>query len=672
MDALNEVKYVMNKGNVLLSDILSGTEPKGNVLITAKEPSKPAPMPPPAPSSHKDLKRILREGGVQIIDEPDYMPEVIIEGEEPDEEYGLDTSNTHHGLPAYNMKQTTIRADPSVFTKINSMIMSYPHYESLFKQLRRELIKIRDTTYLGAYNVVGQFKRLVKQQEVHNYSKAYHTEKWPTDFEGVEKLMTQVGKYFPLSNTNLKLPTTTEEISMTAEQASDHKLAVPKINATAEAGPPYASTVKKRDTARFDAMAYPNVINKRPRQWERWVRIKEKKEVYDLADANEKLRNIAVYNSATTLPMIAVMQLLNDGIKSVGWASIAGKSFVHGNAAKMLNYIRKEKKGAMIFSDNIFLFAVEDKLIKIRSLDGVKMEASHSSRDSAGALIMMAGIISPTSDRTAIEKLAERARMTAISPNAKTHGICIKYPGLGSGWPGTFMLNHLAMARAAVLIEDMIEAPDDEINKVIKKLGLQLETTRTSGLRLAEFKAWDVKDIDFLGYCLGRVPTEHGPNAAEAPVLILQRERLLKAMLYDKSKLKDTRMETATNPEVARLRVIANKLGKLITLYLIGGFYYKDTRLYLDSMFQETVLRVTNTDELYRIFEIITSDADDEELLAPSLVIKALVDKRLTIWLAITLHTRERDTTTAKDILKKVNMQKRNVQPDVALSLIHI
>jgi hypothetical protein len=340
------------------------------------------------------------------------------------------------------------------------------------------MLDIANKNYLGNASRSAQFVRLVKQYETTNYSKASSVDMHLTSAKEAKSALRLTGGYYKFNQLTKKIPGSSEELK-TAEEGSETHTVV-RVNPTAEAGPPYPTTVKKSQTVTTDVESFDKFINGTFRPWMALSNVKPKREVYSLAEASTKVRNINVFNSGLSLPSLVFVNAVSTQFNHNGYKSLAGVPLYHGTAKKLIDSMWVRGQGCTIYSDNMFRFYidVEDNLI-IRSLDGVKMESCHVTAQCAVDMFWT------IATQVGVENIPAQMQhhMTQVAPHAMINnwGIfgdtLVRIPGLASGANITFLLNHFKMAIAATIIDKRDPSEEvEEMNKAISETGIKLET----------------------------------------------------------------------------------------------------------------------------------------------------------------------------------------------------
>jgi len=692
---MSEVKYIIENKGISLSDIWANSSMLKNTNMRSIVPT--AGLTKMGKVDNEDIKphqyrqklesigyscRMLTE--VPAIfpltgsDVPKYIPQqMALKAIELQQLFQFLDGSRLQKAANYTSSNKIVNADKRVFSFIRSAITTDAVKDSTnhnLINLEADLVTVANDNYLGHASKMGQLNRLKKAKESFDYS--VRNQRLPMcTTNSAMTIFADIRKYFPLYDAGWRMPFTTEEITMSKDKAYVEKVAIPKINLKAEAGPPSRSLVKRKQLLISDVYGAFQLLRAHEfmaSSWSSFCHLKAKGEVYKRSDAKEKVRNIFVYNSAASMMPLTLVSLVSNSIEQslVGNSSLMKFKISEGYGMRLLTHILKTKEGLLVYSDNVFHFRLDGNVIRWMSMDGVRMESAHSSPNEMRLLmtiLMMKtmGVDPTTNDGKRISKeiadyLMRHAPTMYINSPAIFENVVFQNPGLGSGSPLTMLVNHFLSSKAASLLEgskvDSLSV--DQINALISSTGVQLTVELRSQLPLPhlwgngspDFGPGLIIPADLLGYDFGCVINPH--TSLPELVLVLIRKRLLKSLMFDKTEL---------NPELrADTHLELIKMMKTASLYMAGGYYYQDTEELLRRMYQESLERLKHSktgkfdwdqDEVEQaITETISADDGDiaDEILS---VIRSAqpLDKQRAILFAVAKPTNKRGDSSLVD-----------------------
>jgi len=492
--------------------------------------------------------------------------------------YDIKASSSKWNKPTtYQTTPSVMRASISALQTLNSLALE----DATMAKLRTEAEEVATNTYFGNASRMGQLVRLIKVKKAWNYANK-HYEEHTIDIRK---------NYMSFAETDLRFPCTLAEINLTRKEALEKKVMPIRINLTAESGPPLPAKIKRKDTAVNDLFQYEDLFdvdNPNIRSLAKTCHMKPKREVYDVIDAEKKVRNLFVYNSLTSLPFLCLAQMAGMFMNKSS-NNLLGLKITNGYPDTLIKEMINTPGSQYVFSDNLFL-AIKGV---VRSMDGVKMEASHANPGRMAQLIdILLTELDPSGEMipNKVRRYLERAPEMYTNSPTIFDKIMFEGLGLGTGCPLTMLMNHMAMSECATLLRKQYDMSTliDDINETIKHTGVQLEDTRTTNLN--GMKNAEIREPDFLGYAVILWEGKY--------YMILERKRIIKAILYDKNEYSDM------HPRVKQLRQLRNEMQKMVTLYLAGGWAHPDITQYLKTRFED----------VKRTPEVLSTEPDlDEE-----------------------------------------------------------
>lgn len=444
------------------------------------------------------------------------------------------------------------------------------------------------------------------------------------------------------------------------------------VTLTADAGFPWESNANKRDSiisdifllkAMHDMAKTP--YNKAEQEafksafaWTAYHKLKAKAEIYDHADFNLKIRNISV-------PANAIMILPQMMFKLVKWStstlqrplsskadntSLMGYAPFRGGHEKLLEKAQYSARLVLHYADNLFIFQEG----RFASMDASSMEAIHTEESiklcieymltrGFGARFRNGVLIDggALGDTNAWLIHQWFGTIAASSPGV-LRSFIIDVPGLASGMPGTFEFNDMLMALLATTLSQL--PPDKNllsstgeplpiVNDMAAQIGFTLKTETfypgeflnpQTSLEDARDDPWtpyaesgSICNTDMLGF-----DTIYVRLNMEKPraVAILARDRLLKALTFNKSELRQNALGPTTHTII--------QLATLNILYLSGGWAHPEIAILIEATAKslmaelsigETASNINNTNAASEIISIALSRAAQtiagEELL---------------------------------------------------------
>jgi hypothetical protein len=617
---MDEIVYVLNKGVLTIGDILAGRKPtkddtsvkskiKLSVIerrndISMKHASDALSLLGCDPKPSHDMGQVLPVQRRPDIIDKNLYDTLVNEGQQ-----FVDYNKIRGSIPQYNTMPVKVVANNYIITAINMVRLTderanVSDASTKWEPLYDQCLSIGEKHYLGHASRLGQLGRIEAVIKAGKYAlntQAIHKH-WMHDPEAEYN---RIKKYMPFKTPTLRLPRNNADMQLSTEQAIKLKVATPKINLTAESGPPFGSKVKRKDTIYNDSIAFEQMLGSDyDMSWYQISRLKAKSEVYKTEDAYKKVRNYYVYNSGASMPALSLVQAATSAL-DMNYHCLVGFSLTGGFMNKLLNHIRRTGRGLMVFSDNLFYFRNTQKGIKWKSLDGVKMEASLVNQSQMEHVLWTCITKGTTTDINSREAqfIIKNYPPAFINAPVIWDTIVFKNIGMNSGLPAVLLANQHNMANVASILENHVldTLTDVEINNLIIDTGVQIETTLST---VINHDKEGLQELDFLGYDLFTENGYHYP--------VLSRERIIKALMFDKTNLRDTREMTGKE---RGMFISTTKIGKWLVLYLLGGWAHSDLEEFLVRIIKVEQARVESTfqdlpseDELRRSLTIFNDE----------------------------------------------------------------
>lgn len=669
---MDEIVYLTDKGHLTVGDMIRGkNKPKDNATSVSYDQSLKSVVKEAdfeMKTIMSELKRTQFECG-EMKDLPAIFPPMLRPKRVPayvrDMETGAEpewidiTNKNRVKIGRYTTNPRIFEASRQVLTMVKSMITTAELREKnrdhvmLLRSMFKELEEMAKSHYLGNASRRGQLGRLLKVKEQSVYTTRHQVDARKM-FQTSKELFETIHTWMPISRGDWTLPETWDDFEMDRQEAESMGMVVPRLNLTAEAGPPFKTSVKRVNTIQSDIANYPAVIDPNvPKAWFEYCHMKPKAEVYRSEDAYTKVRNLFVFNSCTAMPSLAFTQMMNKQIE-MNMHCLIGFSIARGFGNKLHEWMNRKEAGIMVFSDNLFMFKkVGPRLIRFRSLDGVKMEAVHIQTEYMRLLTKYGTkyCMKPAVCKDVKHHLTEEAPHMFINSIALWDTIWFRVPGLGTGCPMTLLMNHMMMSICASLLDkagpDAIDLEDDKINKILLQTGVKLETTIDTTIDSSTSK---IQEIDFLGYDLTKLDGEF--------ILVLNRKRIIKAVLFDKSELAQKDRSEAEKHLLAILKGYC----KSLVLYIMGGWAHEDLAELLQKSADVSIGRLKNLttsvseDNISEILDSLNLDQTSEVL---EFVRNAIRDPRqldLDMVKRVMIRPKEAgNTSTAQQVVRVEN-----------------
>lgn len=395
---------------------------------------------------------------------------------------------------------------------------------------------------------------------------------------------------FALSSTNLFKEAVRHEV-YAAERNSERvvgelamKTALFRVNTNSDSG--FATKNLKNGEVFATELLLGSLLlkdldeNKDVSRWESMIRLaalKPKFEIIEKEKVLERIRNIMCVSSATERPMQAIHRTIEkvtfkecvDKFEDFGYRSLKGFSPFKGYFSRFFTFIGAlvAQEGPMIlfYADNLFYV---DKDLWV-SLDGKTFEAQFT-RPTCHRLLRRIEEALPEGTHPAFKKYLRVVQEPSLLDTVVTLGNQqFELNCLPSGRDLTYEANEERMASIGYVWETLGKpAPVDADGKMTDAFKRVL-TNSYSDLRIERIaRGWQVgsHDLDLLGfrsYELDLTPLGLAPRK----IAVLQKERILKALAFDKSD---------ANKELSPIHRYAARLMKYRCLYLVGGAVYKD------------------------------------------------------------------------------------------------
>lgn len=262
------------------------------------------------------------------------------------------------------------------------------------------------------------------------------------------------------------------------------------------------------------------------------------------------------------------------------------------------------------YADNVFIYDVLTKTLY--SFDGVKMESGARLWEGHAVGKHIATNTFANEDKSLIAAMAFFCAEMSINTQTMLFQRVITNPGLSTGVRSTFINNHYRTCNNTIKLLDEVDADwlastkEDDVLPLVESTtsyGKTCDSNDTSLNRkplpyclditnLKDFKEFGpVVRLDLLGNDATAVLDYDDDDSTSNPraylIGCLDKERLLKALLFKKTVAR-TQDSSDVEPDDEEHKTLANAVvqyGKIYTLYLVGGFAYKDTHLMMNSMF---------------------------------------------------------------------------------------
>jgi len=313
--------------------------------------------------------------------------------------------------------------------------------------------------------------------------------------------------------------------------------------------------------------------------WARLTKMKPKAEVYKVAEYRTKTRNIFECNSFSQIMAQMILKPTHADTKSFVdddevWSMI-GWSMYSGGMDKLVKRVQaKPLTFCAAYSDNIYLTGMVGEDPSFISMDGEKMEATITKGD-----VYVEAVRSLMQFEDADDGWLRYVHTLLPMLDVDTVGVIgnqeIPVLGMSSGVQGTGYFNTCKSIRYLDTVmrhktaETQINVEDRVFSRAASEIGVKFKVEHHVPLTEFDNTAFRVVVMDVLGH--DAAPLHDFGVPMWAPVL--NRERLLKAMLYPKQQ--DTKWSIGKKN--------AFELVRLRALYLAGGWAYPGV---------DTVLRV--------------------------------------------------------------------------------
>lgn len=366
-----------------------------------------------------------------------------------------------------------------------------------------------------------------------------------------------------------------------------------------------------------------------------YAKMKAKAEVYEISKLPVKTRSIFVHTAAAMYPGNCLVRALK--YAKLGdthpISSLSKMTFLRKGLHKLIMKILNSEVTTLVYADNVYLFQVTESGVRSESIDGQKMESSHTSLKEViwniDYMIERMFEANPTEytrdqenvDVNTLIQLREVVSRSVINTQVLFEKFTMEFPGMTSGGPLTFVMND-TKSRAALghaSMSDLVRPLDNTPYNTIPtwliecfgRAGVKLDLDRDINptipgmITLDKIRPYDLdKKIegnlcraDILGFSVGAIKLASEDERYYVPVL--DYERLMKSLVF--------RKRSGEKKNVTQDLI---DLMTMNTLYIMGGWYYVG----LNDMIQ-AVSRQLATDALQNIEESAEMDISLESAL---------------------------------------------------------
>lgn len=530
--------------------------------------------------------------------------------------------------PVYTPRYSIMGPDLDLFGYFNRFVSKIKRESAKYKQeqnLNSSIVMITDeiqrlkliagTHYYGRSGIMGQLGRWKACKKINDIQLEWGNGSVP----GVlyRDFVKHLKKFYPAKKTDFEFKGA--RIALLDAISMKENIPLIKINLSSGSGIAWGNK-KRADVVVQDQILVQDLLTdlityKEDTNsfWRKWsfvflAKMKPKDEVYQLAEINSKTRNYWEFNSFIFIPMQAMFARVFEDLETfeekghsmLGWSPVKGGMFslyqwmkTCGNKERNVNYL--------IYCDNIYLLQREGDKYMWYSLDGKKMEASHS-KESMKQFVGYIATKIKNRDIAWTNYLDFYATVVTnyISVIGQKQ---LKGFGMPSGIMGTGYCNHFKMESLSFLLERHLTKHEKDLLVIDGKINTELEKkflVMTTMLSIE--KSVDVTDLvlskkiengrifdlDALGASAIWVKV----GEYEELVSCLDKNRLDKALCFNK--LDYSKVDDGENNKFNKTLV---NYGRLATLFTMGGFAYPGLDMVLRSYCSYTLSSMTDTIE---------------------------------------------------------------------------